>query len=758
MAVKITQKYELFKDVDGDPLENGYIYIGTAGLNPETSPITVYFDEALTLPASQPLRTSGGYVQNAGTPANIYIDSDYSITVRNKNETLIYTSLSNNAEAGLSSSVDTIGDLIGLDEATTTEELEVYGYYAKGDGSGGLFIWDSTISKADANRGTIIDPSVSLANQGTGVGTGCWIRQYEGAIYIEWFGAKGSGFNNSQIIKDICENFKHITSNIDVQYTIVATDFGDSYKDGILLTSDIIIENLNIYCTGSVGSGIHTEMSSLFIIRDKTNIIIKNCIFDSSSELDARITSTEKGIFSYIGISSSSNHASNNIKVLNNTFTKNLGTCISGLSSHLDSLYYYISDIIVEGNYFHDMGNHCFGMQKGFNNKVSNNIMYNQHGTQFTGYVVGMFCDFSNGTIGSICEGNICRGVQTGIKTESTGYLDNYAQNNIISNNIFMDFKGEGSSTSNYGIQLNGTYDRAYGNTIKLGVDPDTDIATTTEIIGLKTQSAAYKCSFNNNNVQVNGVGVWCYTREEITNDSFITIENNIIYSDNSLSIQFVDTFNGSIINNKLYGSDDIISIQGLNSKIIGNEIYTDSPSTSAIYFNQPTINIDDDNFEIADNKIRIETSGITIDFNVSNQYNEVIINNNDIVSKSDSNVINLYSTNNLIFVGNKVIIDNTGQTTDRRCLMLRSSAYVCTDAIITGNTLHNNGASFGNTIFGEFKNSVISNNSLKSKNTCINLDSGNYTMISNNSWDGSSISSSTGANTVVQNNIQKLG
>jgi len=202
MAVKITQKYELFKDVDGDPLENGYIYIGTTGLNPETSLITVYFDEALTLPASQPLRTSGGYIQNAGTPANIYTDSDYSITVRNKNETLIYTSLSNNAEVGLTSSVDTIGDLIGLDEATTTEELEVYGYYAKGDGVGGLFIWDSTANKPDANGGTIIDPSVSLANQGTGIGTGCWMRQYSGAINIKWFGAKpdysaGSGTNNS---------------------------------------------------------------------------------------------------------------------------------------------------------------------------------------------------------------------------------------------------------------------------------------------------------------------------------------------------------------------------------------------------------------------------------------------------------------------------------------------------------------------------------------------------------------------------------
>lgn len=72
-----------FFDLDGQPLDSGAIYIGTANLNPETSPLTVYWDSAGTQPASQPIATLNGYPERAGTPAQVYVSSDYSITVRN---------------------------------------------------------------------------------------------------------------------------------------------------------------------------------------------------------------------------------------------------------------------------------------------------------------------------------------------------------------------------------------------------------------------------------------------------------------------------------------------------------------------------------------------------------------------------------------------------------------------------------------------------------------------------------------------------
>lgn len=90
-ALSIQVPYPVFYDRDGDPLDNGNIYIGVANLDPVANPIQVYFDEALTIPASQPLKTSNGYVYRNGTPAQLYVNAtDFSITVKDSKNTLVY--------------------------------------------------------------------------------------------------------------------------------------------------------------------------------------------------------------------------------------------------------------------------------------------------------------------------------------------------------------------------------------------------------------------------------------------------------------------------------------------------------------------------------------------------------------------------------------------------------------------------------------------------------------------------------------------
>lgn len=100
-ALALESPFPIFTDVDGNPLNDGYIYVGTAGLNPETNPVQVYWDIALTVPAAQPVRTIGGYPSRSGSPARMYVNgTDYSMTVRNKNGTLIYSTLNQTTTNG----------------------------------------------------------------------------------------------------------------------------------------------------------------------------------------------------------------------------------------------------------------------------------------------------------------------------------------------------------------------------------------------------------------------------------------------------------------------------------------------------------------------------------------------------------------------------------------------------------------------------------------------------------------------------------
>jgi hypothetical protein len=99
-TLSVQPPYPAFADASGQPLEDGYIWIGTVNLNPITNPIVAYWDSALTITAVQPIRTSGGYPVYQGTPSRIYVSSDYSIQVQNKNGTVVYTSLNDNAFSG----------------------------------------------------------------------------------------------------------------------------------------------------------------------------------------------------------------------------------------------------------------------------------------------------------------------------------------------------------------------------------------------------------------------------------------------------------------------------------------------------------------------------------------------------------------------------------------------------------------------------------------------------------------------------------
>jgi hypothetical protein len=94
MTNEVTSPFPVFYDRTGQPLDAGYIYIGTAGINPEVSPITVYWDTSLTTSAAQPIRTLNGYASRDGSPGMLIVNAtSYSIVVRDKNGTLVFSEL-----------------------------------------------------------------------------------------------------------------------------------------------------------------------------------------------------------------------------------------------------------------------------------------------------------------------------------------------------------------------------------------------------------------------------------------------------------------------------------------------------------------------------------------------------------------------------------------------------------------------------------------------------------------------------------------
>lgn len=109
-ALSIQPPFPIFTGSDGQPLENGYIWLGTANLNPLTNQINVYWDAALTVPATQPIRTLGGYPMNNGTPARLYVNSDYSIQVLDSKGSVVYTSLNDNLSGDGFMASNAIGD------------------------------------------------------------------------------------------------------------------------------------------------------------------------------------------------------------------------------------------------------------------------------------------------------------------------------------------------------------------------------------------------------------------------------------------------------------------------------------------------------------------------------------------------------------------------------------------------------------------------------------------------------------------------
>jgi hypothetical protein len=120
--IEVRSPANQFFDTDGTPLDNGYIYVGISGANPETSAQTVYWDKAGTIPAAQPIRTLNGYPARDGAVSKFYTSTkNYSITIKDKRGILVLSSL--NTDSGIFDEIEQITGAAGIGYDNSVSEL-----------------------------------------------------------------------------------------------------------------------------------------------------------------------------------------------------------------------------------------------------------------------------------------------------------------------------------------------------------------------------------------------------------------------------------------------------------------------------------------------------------------------------------------------------------------------------------------------------------------------------------------------------------
>jgi hypothetical protein len=142
-----------------------------------------------------------------------------------------------------------MADLLSMQHKTGSVQL--LGFHERGDGGGGVFFWDAAQDKAEHNGGTVIDPDVTYPtdwdNQtqlaawfaGDNTGTGVWRRQYDGAVNVKWFGAKGDGVTDD--VLSINRTILGVNSTgINVSNKSVPTD-ATEIKNALINANDKII-------------------------------------------------------------------------------------------------------------------------------------------------------------------------------------------------------------------------------------------------------------------------------------------------------------------------------------------------------------------------------------------------------------------------------------------------------------------------------------------------------------------------------------
>lgn len=167
------------------PLVGGLVYTYQAGT---TTPKATYTDSTGVTAQSNPV------VLDSRGEASIWLGAgSYKIVLKDSSGSTIWTVDGISSEANFSVYATTYTALKGVAGIATGDTAQTLGYYAIGDGGGGLFRWDNTSTATD-NGGTII--------KATATTTGRWMLVHDNSVNVLQFGAKADGTNDSTYINN----------------------------------------------------------------------------------------------------------------------------------------------------------------------------------------------------------------------------------------------------------------------------------------------------------------------------------------------------------------------------------------------------------------------------------------------------------------------------------------------------------------------------------------------------------------------------
>lgn len=430
------------------PLQQQTDLVSQAGFFPES--VEGAFDYemmALQQLADDDARSLAGPVTDPTT-----LDMELPSAVARAGKVLVFdangqpTAMALQTAAPIVAQVASISALKAITGQTSDEAVNVLGYYAEGDGGGGVFYWNAGSSASD-NGGTII-----ASNAG---GTGRWVRSITtGGVNLRWFGAKGDGVADDAAAVQAVINFgaKLIYGSQGDTYLLGAAGLQFATLTGVRFVGNGATLKFNAAPAQTMPSGSSTQL----LITSCTDCEISGWTINGNSKAtnaiglsastDCRITGNR---ISACGVEALIFGESNTRTTYGfNTLFSAIGSA-KGIWAGNTNASQQETDVQIVGNNCHDNPGDgivatIYGGRIAANDCVSNGAS----GITLTGYVATGVISHDVTIVGNVCRSNAFHGVQLG---DVVGWADSTSStyNNTVTGNVCR----LNTHTGVYGVQ-----------------------------------------------------------------------------------------------------------------------------------------------------------------------------------------------------------------------------------------------------------------------------------------------------------------